>query len=54
MLLLIFIISLYSFIKSVSYAIFEIKTNQNIFGGTCIIILSSVILFLPSYMFLIR
>ena len=49
-----FLFSLFIFIKTIYYGIYELKTNKNILGGLIIIIISFVILFLPSYMVYIR
>lgn len=54
MIIFIFLFSLFIFFKTVSYGLYEIKTNNNKFGGSFIIIISIVILFLPSYMVYIR
>lgn len=54
MIVLVFLFSLFIFFKTVSYGLYEIKTNNNKFGGIIIIIISIVILFLPSYMLYIR
>lgn len=54
MIVLIFLFSLFIFFKTISYGLYEIKTNNNKFGGIIIIIISIVILFLPSYMLYIR
>lgn len=54
MYILIFLISLIIFADAISYAIYEIKNNQNKFGGICIIVLSVVALIFPTVMIVIR
>lgn len=54
MYILIFLISLVIFADSICYAIYEIKNNQNKFGGICIIVLSIVSLVMPTVMTVIR
>lgn len=54
MVFFIFIICLYIFIKTVSYALYEIKSKNNKFGGVCVILIATVSLFLPAFMFSIR
>lgn len=51
---IIFLISLLVFIKSISYAIFEIKNNNNRIGGISVIVISIVSLILPTVMSIIR
>lgn len=52
--ILIFLISLIVFIKSIAYSIFEIKNNNNRVGGISVIIISIVSLILPTVMSIIR
>lgn len=54
MIIFIFLFSIIIFFKTVLYGIYEIKTNNNKFGGSIIIIISITVLFLPSYMVYIR
>lgn len=54
MIVFIFLVSIFIFFKTISYGIYEIKTNNNKLGGCIIIIISIIILFLPSYMVYIR
>lgn len=54
MLIVIFIFSLFIFLKTIFYAYYELKTNKNIIGGVFTVILSIIILILPSYMVYIR
>ncbi len=54
MYVLVFLISLIIFADSIGYAIYEIKNNQNKFGGICIIALSIVSLIMPTVMTVIR
>ena len=53
MILLIFVLSLMIFIKTLSYGIFEIK-NRNKFGGSVVIIVSVISLFFPNIMVYIK
>lgn len=54
MIIIILFFSIFVFFKTVSYGLYEIKNNQNIFGGIFVIILATIILFLPTYMVYIR
>lgn len=54
MIIFIFLISVFVFLKTIFYGIYEIKSNNNKFGGSIIIIISIVVLFLPNYMVYIR
>ena len=51
--IIVFILSIIIFIKTLSYGIFELKeTNRS--GGTCVIIVSIISLILPNLMVYIR
>lgn len=45
MFLIILILAIYITVKSISYAIYEIKENKNKIGGSIIIVLSVLLLF---------
>lgn len=45
------IFSIYAFVKSLSYALYEIKTNDNKFGGIFIIIFALTASILAIYSF---
>lgn len=51
---LIIILSIWIFIKTISYGIFEIKNNSNKPGGITIIIISIISLIYPIIMIYIR
>ncbi len=44
----IFVLSLFIFIKTFSYGIYEIKKNSNIIAGVTTIIIASISLILPN------
>lgn len=44
----IFVLSLFIFIKTFSYGIYEIKKNSNIIAGVITIIIASISLILPN------
>ncbi len=54
MYILIFLISLLVFLKTLGYAIYEIRENANKLGGIATIVLSTIALFLPTIMYIIR
>lgn len=54
MIIFVFLFSIFIFLKTVFYGMYEIKNNNNKFGGIIIFIISIVVLFLPSYMVYIR
>ena len=54
MFIIIPILSVIAFSKTVSYAIFEIKKNSNILGGVSLIAISIVSLVLPTIMVFFR
>ncbi len=47
MLIIIFLISLFIFIRTLSYAIYEIKQNSNTIGGIATIVIAVLSLILP-------
>ena len=47
MFLLVILLSIWIFIRTFSYAIFEIKQNQNKFGAVSVIIIAIIGLVLP-------
>lgn len=54
MLLLIIVLSILSFFKTISYGLFEIKKNSNLYGGICLIAISFITLIFPTIMVYIR
>ena len=54
MFLLILVLSIISFSKIISYGIFEIKKNSNLYGGICLIAISFITLILPNIMLYIH
>lgn len=54
MYILVIILSIIIFIKSISYAVFEIKQNSNKIGGITIIAISVISLILPTVMVYVR
>lgn len=54
MFLLVLILSVICFSKTISYGIFEIKKNSNLYGGICLIAISFITLILPSIMVYLR
>lgn len=52
--ILFFIISIFIFLKTVSYGIYEFKNNKNKFGGTLITILAFVTIVFFNIMAFIR
>ena len=54
MYIIIFFISLLVVLKTLGYAIYEIKENSNILGGISVIVISTIVLFLPTIMCMIR
>ena len=54
MFLLIIVLSILSFFKTISYGLFEIKKNSNLYGGICLIAISFITLIFPTIMVYIR
>lgn len=54
MYILFFILSIWIFIKTLSYAIYEIKQEKNRLGGTIALLLALAALIFPIIMVLIR
>lgn len=54
MYILVGILSIIIFIKTLSYGIFEIKQNSNKLGGITVIAMSIVSLILPTIMVIVR
>lgn len=54
MIIFVFLFSIFIFLKTIFYGMYEIKNNNNKLGGFIIIIISIIVLFLPSYMVYIR
>jgi len=54
MYVLFFILSIWIFIRTISYAIYEIKQEKNKLGGTIVLLLALVALVFPIVMVLIR
>lgn len=54
MYILIGILSIWIFIKTTSYGLYEIKQQQNKFGGTFVIILAIIALVFPTLMVILR
>lgn len=51
---IIFILTLWIFIKTFSYGLFEIKSNNNKIGGTVVIILGFVSVIFPNLVLYIK
>lgn len=54
MYILFFILSIWIFINTLSYAIYEIKQHQNKLGGTIVLLLALISLIFPVVMVIIR
>ena len=54
MFIIIALLSIFTFSRTLSYGIFEIKKNSNIIGGITIIAISIVTLIMPSIMLHLR
>lgn len=54
MYILFFILSIWIFIKTFSYAIYEIKQEKNKLGGTIVLLLALASLIFPIIMVLVR
>lgn len=54
MLILIILVSLFVFGKSLGYALYEIKTNKNKYGGISIICIATITLIITPFIFTIK
>ena len=50
MIIIVLFFSIFVFFKTVSYGLYEIKNNQNNYGGIFVIEQATIILLLPTYM----
>ena len=52
--LVVFVLSLFICIKTISYGIYEFKTNQNKFGGIIVIVFAIIASILPNIIVVIK